>query len=152
MSGDDWAKRVPDGLIAMRAHVWWCGDYECDCTQARIEGATSRVASGAPAFDLRLWEGTFRSGWAYEYEWDVDAGAGPTTELNREARRLRKQHNALYHQIEWPWDRERMIAERKREYDEALTRVRRARSTDERNAAARDVFIVSIRNLLGRLP
>lgn len=50
-------------VVKYIAHVWWCGDYACDCTQPVLEkveywhdGISARTRSE------RLWEGTFRSG------------------------------------------------------------------------------------------
>lgn len=144
----DWADDMPDGLIAMRAEVWHCGDEWCDCSQAKILGSNRRSPYGQPWFDLVLWEGTFRTGWPYEYDEAERAQGGPTTELNRQARRLRKRHNALYHRIDWPWDRTRRIVEAQTQEAEALARVRTARDTADRDAAARDLFGVAVRNLL----
>lgn len=47
-----------------------------------------------------VWEGEY-----HVYGWEDDDEVAPTTELNREARRLRKHHNELFHRISWPWDR-----------------------------------------------
>lgn len=153
----DWADTVPDGLIAMRAEVWQCGDEWCDCSQAKIQGANRRSPHGQPWFDLVLWEGTFRTGWPYEYDQAMQAEGGPTTELNREARRLRKRHNALYHRIEWPWDRTRRVdEERQREEEQVIERERLAAEREqhaadaaERAAVARDLFVASVRDFLG---
>lgn len=153
----DWAEHVPDGLIAMRAQVWRCGDEVCDCTQARIEGAARRGIGGSPLHDEVLWTGTFRTGWPYEYDESERSEGGPTTELNREARRLRKRHNALYHRIEWPWDRTRRVdEERQREEDRAIERERqaaeraqRAEDAAARTAVGRGLFVASMRDFLG---
>ena len=82
----DWALTAPEGKLF--AHVWWCGDEYCDCTQARIVQGLRVV-----------WNGTY----ATEGDWEV----APTTELNREARRLRKHYHDLYRRISWPWDRKK---------------------------------------------
>lgn len=157
MSDDEWAEHVPEGIIAMRAHVWWCGDEVCDCTQARIEGAARTNTYRQRLWDVTLWTGTFRSGWPYEYDEAERAEVGPTTELNREARRLRKRHNALYHRIEWPWDRTRRVdEERQREEEQVIERERLAAEREqhaadaaERAAVARDLFVASVRDFLG---
>ena len=157
MTDGDWAEHVPDGLLAMRAQVWRCGDEVCDCTQARIEGATQRGPGGSPWYEHALWMGTFRTGWPYEYGEAERAEGGPTTELNREARRLRKRHNALYHRIEWPWDRTRRVdEERRREEEQVIERERQvaerqqhAAAAAERTAVARDLFVASVRDFLG---
>ena len=77
MTDGDWAEHVPDGLLAMRAQVWRCGDEVCDCTQARIEGATQRGPGGSPWYEHALWMGTFRTGWPYEYGEAERAEGGP---------------------------------------------------------------------------
>lgn len=150
----DWADDLPDGLIAIRAHVWGCSD-DCDCTQARIEGAFGSTPSGRPRFTVTLWSGTFVSGWPYEYDTDEWVRGGPTTELNREARRLRKHHNELFHRIEWPWDRSRKAAE-ERERKAAVERdraaaaalaVARAAEHSQRAEAGRELFVSSMREL-----
>jgi hypothetical protein len=90
----DWALTAPDGELI--AEVWWCGDDYCDCTQARIVHVV-RNRHGGRYESTALWHGTY----ATEGDWDTP----PTTELNREARRLRKHHHDLYRRISWPWDR-----------------------------------------------
>lgn len=153
----DWADALADGLIAMRAHVWWCGDDVCDCTQARIEGATRRGPGGSPWYEETLWTGTFRSGWPCEYDESERAEGGPTTELNREARRLRKRHHALYRRIEWPWDRTRRIVEEQvRESEmaavqerQAAERAQHAEDAAARTAVARGLFAASVQDFMG---
>ncbi len=68
--------------------MWWCGDYDCDCTEARI------VAIDGYERTL-VWEGEFRS----------EGEPGATTELNRVAQLLRRHHHDVYRRISWPWDR-----------------------------------------------
>lgn len=150
MTDGDWAEHVPDGLIAMRADVWHCGDEVCDCSRARILGADRINSYGQRLWDVVLWTGTFRSGWPYEYDEAERAGGGPTTELNREARRLRKRHNALYHRIEWPWDRTRRVVEaQKLEEERAFVMAQKAADDAGRYGVARDLFIGSVQDLLG---
>jgi hypothetical protein len=102
MSGSnpvDWADQpIPSGGV-IEAFVWWCGDEHCDCTEAQIRW---RDLSLRPVGIRTLWQGTFRSGWPYEYE--PRDGPSPSTELKREAARLRRKHNALFHRIVWPWN------------------------------------------------
>jgi len=44
------------------ARIWWCGDYECDCIQPRIERVTPNREAGYPWIRREtLWEGTFVS-------------------------------------------------------------------------------------------
>lgn len=97
--GDDWTANVPtDGKLV--ATVWWCGDEYCDCTQAQIQHWVRNQNDTRFVPGTTLWWGTFHTdgtGWVDDLS--------STTELNREARRLRKKHNELFHRIEWPWDR-----------------------------------------------
>ena len=47
-------------------YVWWCGDYECDCTQAVIVRKIGPTYTGEPGsygwHEEVLWSGTFISG------------------------------------------------------------------------------------------
>jgi hypothetical protein len=95
---DDWAESYEPAPTRMRieAYVWYCGDDWCNCSEAVLEEITPNPRVGLPWIERRrLWEGEFRT----------DGEQGATTDLNREAARLRRHHNALFHQIEWPWDR-----------------------------------------------
>lgn len=93
----DWALDVP-AFGELHAHIWWCGDDWCDCTQARIVHIIQRSPGGGWMNTRTVWEGQYHvGGWEYE--------VAPNTELNREAKRLRKHHNELFHRISWPWDR-----------------------------------------------
>lgn len=100
LGGADWADGdIPEGG-KIQGFVWWCGDEDCDCTEAQIVWSDLSLR---PVGIRTLWSGTFRSGWPYEY--GEGEGRSPSNELNREAARLRRHHNALFHRIEWPWDR-----------------------------------------------
>jgi len=89
-----WADEfVVEPDTVMRAEVWECDDT-CLCAQAQIVSG-QRTPAGGMRVDRTLWRGE------YHIEWE----GSPTTELNREARRLRKHHNELFHRISWPWDR-----------------------------------------------
>lgn len=88
----DWADDAPTGEIF--ASVWYCED-DCGCSEASIYHVAERNRDGGIFRSTVLWRGTYH----IEYE------LGATTELNREARRLRKHHNELFHRISWPWDR-----------------------------------------------
>lgn len=92
----DWALTAPE-TGELYAYVWWCGDEYCDCTQAQIVHIIERNQYGGWRESRVIWNGTY----ATEGDWEV----APNTELNREARRLRKHHHDLYRRISWPWDR-----------------------------------------------
>lgn len=51
---------LPWGSEYLFAHVWWCGDEWCDCTQAQIERVGPNRTAGPP-FVIResVWEGEF---------------------------------------------------------------------------------------------
>ena len=95
----DWALSAPAGG-ELHAYVWWCGDEDCDCTQARIVHVIERFPGGGWKRSSIVWEGEY-----HVYGWEDEDEVAPTTELNREAKRLRKHHNELFHRISWPWDR-----------------------------------------------
>lgn len=95
ITDEGWVDNVPDGG-RIYAHVWSCGDVECDCTQAQIVHWASTQNGTRLVNRSTLWHGTYY----IDRDWTK-----PTRELNREARRLRKKHNELFHRIEWPWDR-----------------------------------------------
>lgn len=51
------------------AYVWWCGDYYCDCRQAKIERVIPRYGVGPPWQKREIiWKGTFYSGGEGEKE------------------------------------------------------------------------------------
>lgn len=54
----------------IQAHLWYCGDQECDCTHPVIERITPNVDAGYPWIRREtLWEGTFLSNtWEYSTE------------------------------------------------------------------------------------
>lgn len=51
----------------VRAEMWWCEDYECDCTQPQITRVTKRPYPSVGYNFERVWEGRFMSR-AGEYE------------------------------------------------------------------------------------
>lgn len=81
------------------AYVWWCGDEDCNCYQARI---IERNMSGSWPRGLKqeVWKGSFCTGDAEDFPGEL-----ATAELNRAAKALRRVWNDAYHSIEWPWDR-----------------------------------------------
>lgn len=97
----DWALTAPEGELF--AYVWWCGDEECDCTQAQIVHIIERNIYGGWRQSKVVWNGNFISG---DYD-SYHRSSTPNTELNREARRLRKHHHDLHRRISWPWDRKK---------------------------------------------
>lgn len=92
----DWALDAPEGELF--AYVWACDD-DCMCEQAQIV-LIERNSFGGWKKATIVWEGEY-----HVWEMREPTDPEPTTELNREARRLRKHHNALFHRISWPWDR-----------------------------------------------
>ena len=89
----DWALDAPAGELI--AFVWYCGDDWCGCSEAQIRHIVKRNASGGIHTSRTLWSGKFRS----------DHEFGATTDLNREAARLRRKHHDLRRRIFWPWSR-----------------------------------------------
>ena len=48
------------------AHIWWCGDDECDCIQPVIERITPNREAGYPWIRREtIWAGTFVSRGSY---------------------------------------------------------------------------------------
>lgn len=43
------------------AHIWWCGDEVCDCTQPVIERFAPNPLDSRFWKQERLWEGTFHT-------------------------------------------------------------------------------------------
>jgi hypothetical protein len=61
-SGQGEGKWVVTDKVRVVAYMWWCGDYECHCTQPVIERWTETDSSMAPRHRSEwLWEGTFGS-------------------------------------------------------------------------------------------
>lgn len=60
---DEWHSKHQGPLIDIRANVWWCGDYWCDCTQAQITAQFRNATdyTGHWIVPRTLWEGEFHS-------------------------------------------------------------------------------------------
>lgn len=53
---------APWGESFLYAHVWWCGDHICDCSQAQITRVDPNKAFGKPyVHQEEVWAGTFYS-------------------------------------------------------------------------------------------
>ena len=96
-NAEDWALAAPLGEII--AYVWDCGDGYCNCTEAQIVHVIERNQYGGWQESAVVWRGQFHR----DSEGYLDGGSW--TDLNREAKRLRRHHHDLYQRISWPWDR-----------------------------------------------
>jgi hypothetical protein len=68
------------------AEVWWCGDEECDCTQAQIVQIGPDRVAGFPWVTRRvLWAGQFTS---FTYEQTEAEAAAQLAELRQACERL----------------------------------------------------------------
>lgn len=57
MSRDKWE------MARLEAYLWWCGDYNCDCSQPVIDRVTPNRQAGYPWIHReKVWQGSFRTG------------------------------------------------------------------------------------------
>lgn len=83
---------LPNRLIA---YVWWCGDYDCDCTQAQIL-LRGRNEHGFDVVLATVWEGEFRT----------FGESGAAAELWRVRKAMRSVLPEVERTIDWqldPW-------------------------------------------------
>jgi hypothetical protein len=85
-----WMDGHKGAFIKAVGYVWWCGDDECNCTQAVIvDYFENKVVPGC--VPVRRWEGNFHT----------DGEPGAETELAAERDRLRAADPAAEAAIEW---------------------------------------------------
>lgn len=73
-------------------HLWWCGDYVCDCVKAEIEVRRPHPRYGGWAVVDVIWEGEFYSDHQY---------APAKAELRRMSELIKAERPAAWRRIAW---------------------------------------------------
>lgn len=89
---DDWHAAHQGALRDIIAHVWWCGDDYCDCTQAQITARFHNVVVPHALVLRTLWEGEFHT----------DSEPGAEDELTAKRVELEATEPDLARRIAWP--------------------------------------------------
>lgn len=80
------------GDARLTGHVWWCGDYHCDCTMAQIDQRRPDPRTrGWWLFDV-VWAGEFHT----------DGESEPAyAELRRMAELIKAERPAAWRRVRW---------------------------------------------------
>jgi hypothetical protein len=63
---DEWTQNHIGPFLHTVAEVWWCGDEECDCTQAQVHDVYRNRVTGISVIRVFVWEGDYHVGLSFE--------------------------------------------------------------------------------------
>ena len=89
---DEWLRTHQGEYLRTVGRFWWCGDYECDCTQAVIVEYYRNAVVPIAQVPINIWSGPFHTEGEYAATWD---------ELMAKREELRLSDPDLEARIEW---------------------------------------------------
>lgn len=88
---DQWHVDHQGPIVDIIGHVWWCGDDDCDCTEARITARFRNLADARWIVPRTLWQGEFHT----------DGESGASDELIAKRAHLEATEPEIAARITW---------------------------------------------------